>query len=406
MTVLQFAWRNIWRNKRRTAITLAAVGFTAAILIVSYTLMEGLMIHSVSNATNLVMGETQIHVKKYLVNRSLYKSIPDPEGILSTLKKKNIPGTARSYGYGLVASGTKSAGATFWGVDPDAESRVFELARHVGQGEFLPSKAKKGIVLGRKLARSLNASIGTEIVVVVQAADGSLGNELFYVAGILKAAGDMVDRNAAIIHKDDYEELFVSEGRIHEIALNTKSKMELSLLAGEAEAAAPDLDVKTWRQLAPTLSDMMNIFDVAIWIFGFIFFLAGGLGVMNTMLMATFERIREFGILKAIGTTPWRIVRDVTAEALVLTLAAIVIGSLVGLAGAWYLQVVGLDTTMFGSADYTISGIAFDPVWKAIISVKAVLAPGAVLLVICLLASIYPAIIAARLDPVKAISHV
>ena len=405
MLTLRLAWRNLWRNPRRTLITLAAIGLNAAILIASYSLMDGLILHTISNATNLVTGEVEIHAPKYLVNRSIYKSLKDPQLILERLKKEGLPAAARSYGYGLLAHGTKSAGAMFWGVDPAREKQVFDLYKSILAGSFLADTPHKGMVLGRKLARSLEVQVGDEIVVVVQAADGSLGNDLYTVTGILKTAGDSIDRQAAIIHQQDFQNLYVSEGRIHEIAVNTRGALPLSEIAARAAKAAPGEEVKTWRQLLPSLSDLVNLFSGSIVIFGMVFFLAGALGVMNTMLMATFERIREFGILKAIGTSPWRIMRDVAAEAMVMGLVATVLGGLLGLAMSWYLQVFGLDTSGLAGG-YSIGGVALDPVWRAAISLKTVVRPMLVMWAVCLLSSLYPAAIAARLDPVEAISHV
>jgi len=408
MNAFRIAWRNLWRNSRRTAITIAAIGLNAAILIASYGLMEGILKHTISNATNIVVGEVQIHAPKYLVDHSLYKSLRDPDTILKRLKENNIPVAPRSYGFGLVACDNKSSGALFWGVNPEMEKAGFDLARHLAQGHYLTSKPNRELILGRKLARSLHATIGSEIVAVVQCADGSLGNELYRVSGILKAAGDSIDRNAAILHRYDFEELFVSNGRIHEIALNSKGSVPLDKLAAVAADAAPRAEVKSWRQLMPSLSDMVNLFDASIWLFGMIFFLAAALGVMNTMLMATFERIREFGILKALGTTPWRILRDVTAEAFVLSLVSTVIGILVGLALSYYLKEIGLDTTIFISGDSSVSiaGVAFDPIWRATISMKTVLMPVLVMWAVCVIASIYPATIAARIDPVRAMTRI
>jgi len=406
MIILRFAWRNLWRNKRRTAVTMAAVSLNVAILIASTGLMEGMMVNFLSNATNLIVGEGQIHVPKFLVDRSMYKSLIDPEEILDRLKREGIPASARSYGFGLVAHETKSAGALFWGIDPEVERNVFDLAKNVLHGEFISSRAEGGIVLGKKLARSLSVSVGDEIVVVVQAADGSLGNELYTVTGILKSAGDSIDRDTAILHRADFEALFVSGGRIHEIAINSRGAIPLETLNTIASRAAPEAEVKTWRQLMPSLSDMVNLFDVSMWFFWMIFFLAAAMGVMNTMLMATFERIKEFGVLKALGTTPWRIIGDVTAEAFVLAFVSTLTGILIGVPMAFYLQEVGLDLSVFASGDVTIAGVAFDPVWRAAVTPKSIYMPVVVMWLICLLASLYPAAIAARLDPVKAMVHV
>lgn len=405
MLLLRVAWRNLWRNSHRTTITLVAISLNTAILIASYALMDGLLLHAISNVTNLATGEVQIHAPDYLPRRSIYDSLADPARILQAARKTRLPATPRSYGYGLLAYETKSAGALFWGIEPKTERTTFDLAGHLAAGDFLSDSPRKGVILGKKLARSLNVAIGSEIVALVQAADGSLGNELFVVTGILKAVGERIDRAAVILHGADFAELFVSGGRVHEIALNTRGRLPLEDVAGRAAQAAPDAEVKTWRQLMPALSDMTNLFDVSIWIFGLIFFLAAGLGVMNTMLMSTFERIPEFGILKALGATPWGILRDVAAEALVLGFMSTALGTLLGVPGAYYLQETGLDTSRFAGG-YSLAGVAFDPVWRAAISLPAVLMPVVVMWIICVLASLYPAAIAARIDPVRAIHHV
>ena len=402
MNSLQYGWRNLWRNTRRTCITLAAVCLSTAILMASYGLMDGLMQHAVSNATNLVVGEVQVHAQGYRADHSIYKALNEPDLILQAAKQKNVAAAPRRYGYGLVAVGTKSAGARFWGVEPASERTTFDLAQHLQEGRFLSETTQRGVVLGQKLARSLQAQIGSEIVVVVQAADGSLGNDLYTVTGILKAAGDSIDRNAALIHAADFVELFVSGDRIHEVAFNSRGMVSPEGLTALLSIAAPEEEIKSWRQLMPEVSDMINLFDAFIWIFGLIFLLAAGMGVMNTMLMATYERIREFGILKALGATPWGIIRDVAAEALVLAALGTVLGTILGLAGSYYLQEVGLDLSIFAGT-YSVGGVAFDPIWRATISPKMVFIPVVLMLIIGLLASLYPAALAARLDPVKAI---
>ena len=402
LNTLQYGWRNLWRNTRRTCITLVAVTLSTAILIASYGLMDGLMKHAVSNATNLMVGEVQVHAPGYLADHSIYRALTEPDLILRAAKQKNVAAAPRRYGYGLVAVGSKSAGARFWGVEPALERTTFDLAQHLDQGRFLSEAPERGVVLGHKLAQSLQVQIGSELVVVVQAADGSLGNDLYTVTGILKSAGDSIDRNAALIHATDFVELFVSGERIHEVALNSRGRMSLDRLKAMLSIAAPEEEIKSWPQLMPEVSDMVNLFDAFIWIFGLIFLLAAGMGVMNTMLMATYERIREFGILKALGATPWRILWDVAVEAIVLAAVGTVFGTILGLAGSYYLQEVGLDLSIFAGT-YSVGGVAFDPIWKATISAEMVYIPVVLMLIISLVACLYPAALAARLDPVRAI---
>ena len=323
-----------------------------------------------------------------------------------------MPAAARSFGFGLDSQGTKSAGAMFWGVDPAAEVRAFDLHKHLAQGKFLPppegSPAQgtgRPLVLGAKLARSLNASIGSEIVAVVQAADGSLGNEIFTVTGILKTAGEDLDRSAALITRKDFGDLFVAPDAIHEIALNTRERMPPETLAARIGQSAAGQDLRTWRQLLPQLAFMVDMYDVSIWIFGAIFFLAAGLGVLNTLLMSTFERIREFGVQKALGTSPWRIVAGVGWEALLLAAVASAIGTAIAVPISYALQAYGLDmSALFGS--FTALGVAFDPVWYSRVSPHVVLTPVLVMWAVALLAALWPAFKAARIQPVRAMTHV
>jgi len=398
VSLLRVSWRNLWRNRRRTAITMSAIALNTLILITTYSLMGGFLKQTVRNVTQLATGEAQLHAPGYLSDRSLYKRIAHPRSVLQALGEHSIGAAPRTYGYGLVSRGTKSAGALFQGVEPAMETAAFELAGHLAQGTFLAPAAHKGLVLGRKLAKSLNAEVGSEIVVLVQAADGSLGNDLFTVVGILGAVGEAIDRNAAMMHLDDFRQLFAMPEGIHEIAVNTRGRLPLDALVETLSRLAPGDEVRTWRRLLPTFSDMIELSGVSMSIFGAIFLIAAGLGVMNTMLMATYERAREFALQKALGATPWRIVRDVTFEAWLLACVATMFGTLAGLAASFVLQTTGLNTASL-AGETTISGVVFDPVWRADLTVRTVVWPVFMMWAVCVLAALYPAAMCARLDP-------
>ena len=403
--LLRFAWRNLWRNGRRTAITLGTVALATAVLIVAGALMRGMMVGALANATNLGVGEVQAHGAGYLVDRSFYTTVRAPEAALAAAGALGAGAAPRSYGFGLVAHEARSAGALFWGVDPARERTAFDLARHVWHGTFLGDEPAGGVVLGKKLAHTLGVEVGSELVVVVQAADGSLGNELFTVTGVLEAVGETNDRSAAIVHRDDFEALFVSGGRVHEIAVNGRGRVPLDVLEARIAAAVPDADVRTWRELLPVLADMLALFDAAMWIFSGIFMVAAGLGVMNTMLMATFERIRELGVQKALGATPLRVAGDVAAESVLLAVVGSVVGTAVGVALSVWLGRHGIDTSRLGG-DLSFGGVAFDPVWRAVLVPRELVVPIVGMWVASVAAALYPAALVARLDPVRAMQHV
>ena len=404
MKTIEVSWRNLWRNRTRTNVTIAAVALCIAILIIFQSMIVGLIEKAVFNTTNLVIGEVQIHANGYLNDKSLYKDLKNTEKIKSIAKKNNIGLVERSYGFGLISSGTKSAGTQFWGVNPESELMHFDFAKHINQGTFLNSSSSNKIVLGNKLALSLAAEVGTELVVFVQGADGSLGNDLFYVSGILKNVADNIDRSAAIILENDFNILFSSNNMIHEIALNSKGNFEAEEIQNLMSAEIKDVEIDTWKQLMPTIALMTEKMSVFMrTLFSLIFTIAAGLGVMNTMIMSTYDRMKEFGIIRAIGATPWRIIKQVSLESFILTLVASIIGTVVGLSAALYFQKYGFDVS--GQGNLSFGGVVMDPIWKASVSLGIILLPIGLMMLTSILSSLYPASIAARIKPVEAIHY-
>ncbi len=404
MKTIEVSWRNLWRNRTRTNVTIAAVALCIAILIIFQSMIVGLIEKAVFNTTNLVIGEVQIHANGYLNDKSFYKDLKNTEKIKSIAKKNNIGLVERSYGFGLISSGTKSAGTQFWGVNPESELMHFDFAKHINQGTFLNSSSSNKIVLGNKLALSLAAEVGTELVVFVQGADGSLGNDLFYVSGILKNVADNIDRSAAIILENDFNILFSSNNMIHEIALNSKGNFEAEEIQNLMSAEIKDVEIDTWKQLMPTIALMTEKMSVFMrTLFSLIFTIAAGLGVMNTMIMSTYDRMKEFGIIRAIGATPWRIIKQVSLESFILTFIASIIGTIVGLSAALYFQKYGFDVS--GQGNFSFGGVVMDPIWKASVSLGIILLPIGLMMLTSILSSLYPASIAARIKPVEAIHY-
>lgn len=405
MESIRIAWRNLWRNTRRSLITMTAVGVGTAVLVIIDGLMRGLVLGSVHNATDLTMGEVQVHAPGYLTDQSMYSVVESPQRIVAWAQTHEFTATLRSFGHGLLSNGKKSAGARFWGIDPTAEAAAFELAAHVDAGgDFLTGPPTRRVVLGRKLARRIGASIGDELVVVVQAADGSMGNDLFTVGGVLGPVGDEIDMTAALIHRDDFESLFVSNGRIHEIAISSGGRIESESLAAQVAPLAGGAEVRTWQELIPMIAEMLEMMDLSLLLIGSIFFLAAGLGVMNTMLMATYDRIREFGLAKALGASPARILGGLCIESALLAALSSALGACVGLAISTYLSVHGIDTSGW-VGETTMGGIAFEPILRSHVHAATLYQSVGLMTVTCVVAGLYPAMLSARLQPVEALNH-
>ena len=402
-------WRNLFRNFRRTGITVASIMSYTATIIFFVGIIDGFSKSTYHNITHTLVGDVQLHAPGFRDSRSMYKAIREPEKLMEQIRKLNrteIKVVARGLGIGLVSVGSKSAGGSFSGVTPKDEKLAFDLHTKMAKGSFLSEQAQQEIVLGSRVAKSLNAKIGDELVAVVQAADGSMGNELFTIKGILLAVGESVDRNGLFIHRSDYDSLFMAAGRVHQMAFNGFNSIEPKELVATFEPFYKEGDWKSWRELMPALAKNLEMNDASFWILGFIFAIAAALGTMNTMLMATHDRVREFGVIRALGASPWRIIRDIGYEAMLMGLIATSLGGLLGAAVTYYFQIEGMDLSSFTSGNLEMAGIMVDSLWRADLSLKSIVFSMLLIFVITVLSSLYPAVKSARLQPVTAMKHV
>ena len=405
MNSWRLAWRNLQRNRARTWISIVALAVSTALLVTVHGLMFGLDDLVSRGAVNLGVGEAEAHSGAYAIDQSIYETLPTADAIMNAARARGIDAAPRALGGGLLSSGEKSSGARLWGVDPDAERALGKLPRHLRSGAYLPDRNDHRIVLGCELARILGAKPSDRLAVIVQAMDGSTSTEMMTVSGILESAGEGIDVNVAMIDRRDFDALFGTEGRVHEVALSSHGRLSEEEVAAMATGAAgPQARVQTWRALLPAVANVVNVCRSSASLVSFIFFAAAGLGLLNTMLMSAAERIREFGILKALGATPMRIVSDVAREAFLLGAVSAGVGGLLGLAAVVALQRHGIDLTVFGKME--MSGVGFESVWRARPTASGLCIPIFGMLVVTILASLYPAFKAARLEPVKAMVHV
>ncbi|MHB8874194.1 MAG: ABC transporter permease [Myxococcaceae bacterium] len=405
MRLFRIAWRNLWRNPRRSAIALAAMSVSTAALIATDALIFGLADRIVSNVTELGVGEAQVHAPKFLSERSLYQSIDAPLPILALARERGLAAAPRASGVGLLALGNRSAGVQLWGVDAPAERAVGQLPIHLASGAYLPDAPAQKIVLGRKLARTLGATLGAELVAVVRDAQGSTGSGLFVVAGVLGPVSEALDRGGAFIARPEFEELFLSPGRVHEIALSSAGRLSPAEVARAVTPAAGSAEVRDWPTLMPAVAEFAGLWDGFSLVIGGLFFLAAGLGVLNSNLMASYERVPEFGLAKALGATPFDILREVAAEATLLASLSTLLGAGVGVALAHLLSVYGLDLSSM-SGTMSFSGMSMEPVWRAKLTPAGVWQPIAMMWAVSFAAALYPAAKASRLDPVIAMNRV
>ena len=405
MRILSIASRNVVRNWRRTLVTTLAMGFAGFIMILYAALTEGLLQTSERNAVAMNLGDMQIHAEGYRDDPDLYKRIDNAAGLVSKLQQAGFHATQRVYGFGLAAAGSTSAGVQLRGVSLTNEATVTQIHQHVMQGNWLADTDPMGVVIGRKLARTLGVKPGDEVIIIGQATDGSMANDLYTVRGILKSIGEGVDRAGFFMVERTFRELMVLPQGAHEIAVMRPDRSRnLESATAQVAALAPGYETMNWRQLRPVIARILDLADASTIIMVLITYVAVAMVVLNAMLMSVFERIRELGIMKAIGVTPWQLTLLVYAE----TMVQVVMAGIIALASGWsvshYFQNNGIDLSAISSS-VSFGGVAMDPIWRAYVTTEALVLPIVFLFIIAAAAVIYPAIKAAVIQPVKAIYY-
>jgi ABC-type lipoprotein release transport system permease subunit len=397
------AWRNVWRNRRRSLVTIGAMSLALLVMILYAGLMEGYLRNMERNILDLEVGDVQVFADGYRDNPSIYTRIADPEALLAPLDAGGFPASGRLLAYGMAAAGESSAGVSFRGVDVERDARVSLVHQQVARGSWLDPEDPKGVVLGRRLARMLGVEPGSELVVLTQGADGAMAYDLYTVRGVLLGISDATDRTGIFMTAGAFRELLVVPDGVHQIIVRRPVEVNLPSTADRVHSLAREFDVKTWRQLLPTISSMLDSARGVMFAMFFIVYVAIGILILNAMLMAVFERIREFGVLKALGVGPFDVLGLILVESAIQTAIAILVGVSLAVPGIWYLTRTGIDLAQLGGV--TIMGIAWDPIWRAAVSVEIFTGPILVLVLIVAVAVCYPALKAALIRPVEAMHH-
>jgi ABC-type lipoprotein release transport system permease subunit len=402
MNLLVMAWRNVWRNSRRSLITIAAMALALWTELIYSGLVTGMVADMAGDVTDYDLGDIQVFSKGWSTRPSLHETV-DAAALLPKLDAAGFPATARLQAGGLAASGELSAGVALIGLDPARDANVLAIGEAVGEGSWLDPTDPNGVVVGRGLARTLALKPGSELVVLSQGADGSMANDLFHVRGVLLSVASGTDRGTVLMTEGTFRGLMALPEGAHRIVLRAPPGVELASAVAEVQALAPDAEVQSWKQLNPLMAQMLDAVKVQVAIVYFILYVAVAILVLNAMLMAIFERIREFGVLKAIGWGPGRVFAMMVLEGLLQAAVAAVLGSILALPVMYWLATTGLEIT--GLAGVSMMGMTMPPVWHGVYTLDGVSVPLVMLFGIVLAAAVWPAAKAAWIRPVEAMHH-
>lgn len=355
MMTLKLAWRNIWRNRRRTLITAAAIGLGVASLVFTEGLVEGMFGRMVNVATASMSGDAQVHAPEYRKTFDERLVLPDALELREQIDAiDGMHGAPRAFGNGLIAIGDRSEGVRIIGVEAAAERKVTNWADRLAAGRYLEGRGE--VMIGADLARKLEIELdGKVVLTMADISTGEARSELLRVVGLLSTGDQSLDRRSAIIDLGLTQSMMGIGAGVHEFALDIDRPTEdrAAVESAIAPLAADGREVVAWHEVNRMLAQAVEMQGVYMGIFiGVIFFIIS-FGIINTLAMSLAERMHEFGVLRALGTTPGRLGSLILTEAACIGLVGAIPGALFGAGISLYFASAGID--MSGTSQYGVT---------------------------------------------------
>ncbi|MEA1935611.1 MAG: FtsX-like permease family protein [Thermodesulfobacteriota bacterium] len=408
---VKMAWRNIWRNPRRSILTISAIVFASLLLVFMLSWQFGSYETMIDSAVKIHTGYLQVQAKGYNDKKSIRMVVPDPAPISNILNKAlNVTAyTFRANAFSLVSSKERTYGIIVVGIDPVREASVSTLKKLIRQGSYLSEDDTNQALVGALLAKNLKVGLGDELVVLGQGRDGSVAATVVKVKGIYRSGQDDFDRSSIHIPLKIFQDVYAMRGAVHEVVVLGKSLDDLQEIKKTVTAGIKKIDKKhrlvalDWMELMPGLFEAIKMDLYSGFIFYLILIIVVAFSILNTFLMAIFERTREFGVLLAIGTTPGRLSKLLLIESTTMTIVGIVIGIIAGSLITWYFQVHGI--VISGASEIMEQFGMPERIYPQLSMLSASIGPGAVL-IITFLTALYPALKVRRLRPVEAMAGI
>jgi ABC-type lipoprotein release transport system permease subunit len=403
--VLRLAWRNLWRNQRRTWIMLGAIIVGVWAMIFMNALMRGMVDDMVKQGIEALPGHVQIHNPAFRDDPTVDNLMPAPaDGLKAALDGDGVVAWAsRVRVPAVVSSERDSRGITLIGIDPEAEKGISFLADDMTAGRYLEGIDDDGLIVGRRLLDKLETGLDKRVVVMTQNPDNDIVDRGFRIVGVYESDMASLEETLAFTGRAPLQDLLGIGDRVSEIAALGRGYRSVEpLYTSLADAAGPSLEVLPWYELDPYLGTMLKVMDgfVLVWIV--VVFLALSFGLVNTLVMAVFERVREIGLMLALGMKPAVVLGQVVAESLML----LGIGLVAGNALAWAsIQPItdGIDVSVVAQG---LEMMGASSVLRPSLQVSDMLLSSVVVIVLGFLASLSPAWRASRYEPVEAITKV
>ena len=397
------AWRNLWRNHRRTLIMLSAITVGVWAMIFMTALMRGMVDDMLLNGIRSLPGEVLIHHPQYRDDPGINNSIPAPgDELLKALQIPEVTAwTSRVRVPAVISSERDSRGVTLVGVNPASEVQVGFDIDSIVEGRFLENSNDKGLIIGAKMAEHLETDLGKRVVVMSQDPDNNIADRGFRVVGIYKAKLASLEETYVYAGLETIQKLLKLDDMVSEIAITGEDYRNVDKWYPHIKQAAGEgVDTLPWYEADTYLGSMLSMMDgfVLVWII--VIFLALSFGLVNTLVMAVFERVREIGLMMALGMRPSTILYQILMESFLLLVIglllgnALAIGTIIPLQDGIDISVVAEGMEMMGTSSMLYPALKLNDMIMA----------NAIVITLGLLTSILPAWRAASYDPIEALN--
>ncbi|MCJ8345643.1 ABC transporter permease [bacterium] len=395
MLTIKLAFRNLFRNTRRTLLTLSAMSAATFLLMITLSINDGFLWSMILSSTDYFHAHIKITSSKYHQKKDLHHTVSDQIDPIYSKHPKIKAITARLSSNLLFSHQSKeksySVPAQLLGIQVQQESQVTKLHEAVVEGKFLSESEQGSIVLGQVLAKSLRAKLGDEIIVMGQGAYGAIASGLFTVTGIISTSDPIRDSRLALAHIKDVQEILGLENQAHYYTAVIHRVLEAKEVAIDLKKASQSYHIQSWRDILQQVSQALDFWIVGQIIILSIFYFAVILISANTMMMSIMERKYEFATLRAIGIDRMSIFKMISLEGLLLSTTSAVIGGVIGLSLSFLLYHYPIDlSSMYGPLSW--GGSCFKPIIRAYPTYFNMLTPVIVMCILGVLTTIYPTI--------------
>ncbi len=411
---LIMAWRNVWRNWRRTVIAVIAISLGLTLMLVFDGMLGGMNQALYGNTVKLQGGHVQVHALGFRekANRMPLLPLVDPRAAVEAARAQPevVAVVQRIETGGMVSNREGTMAVVITGIEPEQEAPVSLVAENIVQGRYLEGNDEDVLLIGEALAERLELTVGDRVTLVGRATHEQMRRRTMTIIGIYDLGIKEVEERLVYVSLLEAQTLFDLRDQATEVAVHLEQVGQEPPVVNRLQTALPGYEVDAWDTLDPTTRQMMELEAQVMSLFGLIILLIAGVGILNLMLMAVFERTREIGVLAAMGLKRWETVVLFLLEGVLIGLLGALVGSLLGGAIAAYFGRVGLDfMALYGGMDVgefgELIGLMGDRIYFRI-GIDVLLGRALTVAIIATLASLYPAWQASRREPAEALHYV